>query len=410
MFGNGKMKQMIREADKIVSSKQDMDSLSWGRVQEIAKELQDSQSAEAARELGRELAVIAQINLSMFSRMGVVPQTMWASNQPAPTAANAVGVVMTDDESKPVVLPSGMEVIEGGLVEAVLENPELATVPLNPVSPTPGSPVEDELQNALAEESAFLDNPARSFDLDGGDADAQQAAPHPAASQPEAQEDGLPEHDDRPAESPQPVEVKPEPEQPESQEVAEPKPAETAEHQVEPQPPQSQDGDEPQGAAPQPESPQGAEQQPAAAQSSTQQPGETAEKEPPASASDLSARVSGPSIESSDDAAAAAGPRIFPNEETKEEGQVDGHPDAPSESAGAADGEDGGAPQAPGGEGPGSDDPMPPPNDGRVGGEASVPRSQFASFRHIYESRDGGLCVFKDEHGHLVSVRASRLV
>lgn len=405
MFGNGKMKQMIREADKIVSLKQDMDSLSWGRVQEIAKDLQDDPSSDAVEELGRELAVIAQINLSMFSRMGVVPQTMWASNQPAPAAANVAGIVVTDDESKPVVLPSGMEVIEGGLVEAVLENPELATVPLNPVSPTPGSPVEDELQNALAEESAFLDNPARAFDLDGGDADAQQAVPHPATPQPEAQEDGLPEHDDQPAETPQPVEAKPEP-----REVAEPKPMETAEHQAEPQPQQPQDSDEPQGAAPQPEFPQAAEQQPAGAQPSTRQSDETAEKEPPASASDPSARVSGPSIESSDDATAAAGPRIFPNEQTEEEGQRDSHPDAPSEGAGAADGEDGGATQASVPEGVEPDGPASCTKEDRREGDASVPRSQFASFRHIYESRDGGLCVFRDEHGHLVSVRASRLV
>lgn len=34
----------------------------------------------------------------------------------------------------------------------------------------------------------------------------------------------------------------------------------------------------------------------------------------------------------------------------------------------------------------------------------------FARFRHLYESRDGGLCVFEDEHGHLVAVDASKLV
>lgn len=371
MFGNGKMKQMIREADKIVSLKQDMDSLSWGRVREIAKELQGGPSAELAEELGHELAVIAQINLSMFSRMGVVPQTMWASDQPAPVAANAVGVVVTDDESKPVVLPSGMEVIEGGLVEAVLENPELATVPLNLVSPTPGSPVEDELQSALSKESSFLDNPARSFDMSGDEADGQ-TAPQPEAIQPEGRQDAPPEHDDLSAEGREAAQEQPEPQQPEAAER-------------------------------QPESPQ-------AAEPSTPQPDEAAEEEPPASASDPSARVSGPSIESSDDAASAAGPRTFPNEEAKEEGRVDGHPGSPSENAGATDGEDGGPAQAPGGEGAGPVGSAPQPQEGCEGGDASVPRSQFASFRHIYESRDGGLCVFRDERGHLVSVRASRLV
>lgn len=33
----------------------------------------------------------------------------------------------------------------------------------------------------------------------------------------------------------------------------------------------------------------------------------------------------------------------------------------------------------------------------------------FARFRRLYESRDGGLCVFEDEHGHLVAVDASKL-
>jgi len=34
---------------------------------------------------------------------------------------------------------------------------------------------------------------------------------------------------------------------------------------------------------------------------------------------------------------------------------------------------------------------------------------RFARFRNLYESRDGGLCVFEDEHGHLVAVDSSKL-
>lgn len=309
MFGN-RMKQMIREADRIVSLKQDMDSLSWGRVQEIAKELQDGPSTQQVEELGRELAVIAQINLSMFSRMGVIPQTMWSTNQSAPAAANAAGIVVTDDESNPVILPSGMEVIEGGLVEAVLENPELATVPLNPVSPTPGSPAEDLLSNALAEESEFLDNPARSFDFDG-----------------EAQ---------------------------------------------------------------------------------TQQPDETAEKEPPASASDLSARVSGHPTESLDGAASAEELQDLPKEESGKEEETGSRPDA-SPNPEDVSSENGTARKDDGGGKPSQQD-SPGEQSSESAADGSVlTGGQFANFRHIYESRDGSLCVFKDEHGHLVSVRASRL-
>ena len=36
-------------------------------------------------------------------------------------------------------------------------------------------------------------------------------------------------------------------------------------------------------------------------------------------------------------------------------------------------------------------------------------KRRFARFRNLYESRDGGLCVFEDEHGHLVAVDSSKL-
>ena len=38
-----------------------------------------------------------------------------------------------------------------------------------------------------------------------------------------------------------------------------------------------------------------------------------------------------------------------------------------------------------------------------------VRKHQVAKFTHLYESRDKRLCVFEDEHGHVTSVRASRL-
>ncbi|WP_158407604.1 hypothetical protein [Berryella intestinalis] len=36
-------------------------------------------------------------------------------------------------------------------------------------------------------------------------------------------------------------------------------------------------------------------------------------------------------------------------------------------------------------------------------------RVEAARFRQLYASRDGRLCVFEDEKGHLTCVRASRL-
>lgn len=35
--------------------------------------------------------------------------------------------------------------------------------------------------------------------------------------------------------------------------------------------------------------------------------------------------------------------------------------------------------------------------------------AKFSQFRNVYESRDGRLCVFEDESGHLVAVNAARL-
>ncbi len=43
------------------------------------------------------------------------------------------------------------------------------------------------------------------------------------------------------------------------------------------------------------------------------------------------------------------------------------------------------------------------------GGKKAARKKQLATFSHLYESRDKKLCVFEDEHGHLTSVRASRL-
>ena len=44
MFGNTTEKRIVREADKIISLKEDVDALSWGRVLEIGKRLQDLES------------------------------------------------------------------------------------------------------------------------------------------------------------------------------------------------------------------------------------------------------------------------------------------------------------------------------------------------------------------------------
>lgn len=44
--------------------------------------------------------------------------------------------------------------------------------------------------------------------------------------------------------------------------------------------------------------------------------------------------------------------------------------------------------------------------------ETALPRTKInlANFRELYCSRDGGLCLYEDENGHLVAVDSSKLV
>ena len=37
-------------------------------------------------------------------------------------------------------------------------------------------------------------------------------------------------------------------------------------------------------------------------------------------------------------------------------------------------------------------------------------KQKFATFRSLYSSRDGALCLYEDEQGHIVAVDASKLV
>lgn len=97
MFRSGAEKRIVREADRIVSMKENIDALSWGRVLALGKELQRAHPHGAEAALARELIGIAQSNLSLTSRLGIDPH-------PA-------------DEQ---IMASGVEMVEGGLAEAAL--------------------------------------------------------------------------------------------------------------------------------------------------------------------------------------------------------------------------------------------------------------------------------------------------
>lgn len=71
MFGNSDEKRIMREVDKVVSMKEDVDAMSWGRVLEIGRQLQTESSDEDRAVLGRELIGIAQSNVLMRARLGI---------------------------------------------------------------------------------------------------------------------------------------------------------------------------------------------------------------------------------------------------------------------------------------------------------------------------------------------------
>ena len=99
MFGTSTEKKVAREVDRIVSMKEDVDALSWGRVLEIGKLLREPADGDAVADYARELVTIAQSNLSLATRLGI--------DAPLTTGP---------------IMPSGIEVVEGGYADAALQD------------------------------------------------------------------------------------------------------------------------------------------------------------------------------------------------------------------------------------------------------------------------------------------------
>ena len=70
MFSTSTAKRVAREAEKIVSLKEDMDTVSWTRVLEIGNQLQENVDEAERVSLARELVSIAQSNRSLYTRLG----------------------------------------------------------------------------------------------------------------------------------------------------------------------------------------------------------------------------------------------------------------------------------------------------------------------------------------------------
>ena len=74
MFSTSTAKRVAREAEKIVSLKEDMDAVSWTRVLEIGNQLQEGVDEAERVSLARELVSIAQSNRSLYTRLGLDPE------------------------------------------------------------------------------------------------------------------------------------------------------------------------------------------------------------------------------------------------------------------------------------------------------------------------------------------------
>lgn len=314
MFGKSTEKRVAREADKIVSLKEDMDAISWTRVLEIGKLLQEGVEEADRVALARELVSIAQSNRSLYTRLGI---------EPAPAPAR--------------VMASGIEVLEGGLAEAAIEErveqvekralPPVA-VP-SPVEPEPRADEPSEIDFQAAEVQVECDLVAKNDPDEDDFAEAAQAAAGELAPAAE------------PVQAPVPA--------------PEPAPAE----------PESEPGkpltiDELIAAATQLEE---AVDELEAAAAEIDEP---AASEAPAASDDPTAPMQ----------PVAAAPESVPQPEPQQTSEPE---------------------------------PAPPPEPQAKPQPKLAKKRRFARFRNLYESRDGGLCVFEDEHGHLVAVDSSKL-
>lgn len=108
MFGS-KKRRIIKNADVISSKMEEMNSLSWGRVLDIAKDLQHNPNVTDTMILSDELILIAQTNLSMFSRMGVMPMPMAGQLKEAPRELTEEEKRLASQETVPIKVISEAE-------------------------------------------------------------------------------------------------------------------------------------------------------------------------------------------------------------------------------------------------------------------------------------------------------------
>lgn len=71
MFKKTAEQRIVVEADKVASLKESLDARSWNRVAEISKQLQNNPSDDERFNLARELLAISQANISLLGKLGI---------------------------------------------------------------------------------------------------------------------------------------------------------------------------------------------------------------------------------------------------------------------------------------------------------------------------------------------------
>lgn len=100
MFKKSPEQQIVIEADKVASMKESLDALSWDRVIEISKQLQNNPTEDERYELARELMAIANANTTLLGKLGIATTSFSGKMMPS-------GVEMLQGLKTPVTLPTG---------------------------------------------------------------------------------------------------------------------------------------------------------------------------------------------------------------------------------------------------------------------------------------------------------------
>lgn len=116
MFEGMTERRIARAADKVIALKEDIDSLSWGRVFDIGKRLQELGLGEEATDLAHELIGIARSNISLEAKLGIAPSASGketlASGMPAPSASSSFATG-TPIAGEPSAFAAGAAAVNG---------------------------------------------------------------------------------------------------------------------------------------------------------------------------------------------------------------------------------------------------------------------------------------------------------